>query len=295
MTTPSAQGGVDVSPPSRLFKFRSFPSLYKLEGAGLEYAQWQREQVFDIFRGRLRLTKPESFNDPFEFRPSVKIVEGPRKHVLCSSRKYVMGAARDRLPWKQRLKLLQNPAQVDRAAAKLDQLTAASLRRMREEIEIYCLSANETRPLLWSHYADGHRGIAIHFDATRPPFCLAWKVQYSIEYPVVVAGGDRSTEENWRRLEQSLLVKDRDWSYEEEYRFLAPLSCQSIETLSGHGVLHGDGYLHVHPSIICGVTLGAKMPADVEADLLAFLERERRDVVVRRAKLADARFEVVVS
>jgi hypothetical protein len=146
----------------------------------------------------------------------------------------------------------------------------------------------------WSHYADGHRGIALHFESRKPPFQLTWQVTYSRDYPQIVAGGLRSADENWRRLRQALLVKDTDWAYEEEYRFFAPQTEQSADLLRRFDVTCRDGFLYVPQSTIVGVTLGAKMPAEARDELLDFLKANRPDIAVRRAQLARARFEVEV-
>jgi hypothetical protein len=281
-------------PPSPLFKFRDFPSLAGLSDGRLEVAKWQREEVFQIFRGVLRLAKPDSFNDPFEFRPAVTLVGGTTSEQERSSRRYVRGAMRERLPFKERVKYLENPEKLKRVTERLPEITAQSLQNMRNEVELYCLTATETRPLLWSHYASGHRGVAIHFDATKPPFNLTWEVRYTRVYPTVEAGGERSVDENWRRLSQSLLIKDEDWAYEHEYRFLAPQTKKAVQMLNRRGVKHEGGFLHIDPRLVVGVTLGAKMPQDARDDLLEFLRANRPDVGVRHARLATDRFEVEI-
>jgi Protein of unknown function (DUF2971) len=41
---------------------------------------------------------------------------------------------------------------------------------------IYCLTPDPTSILMWSHYADHHRGICLEFDVANALFLKAWKV-----------------------------------------------------------------------------------------------------------------------
>jgi hypothetical protein len=38
------------------------------------------------------------------------------------------------------------------------------LRKVYEDVGVICLSAAISDPVIWSHYADGHRGIALGLD-----------------------------------------------------------------------------------------------------------------------------------
>jgi hypothetical protein len=71
----------------------------------------------------------------------------------------------------------------------------------------FCLHWNN--PVLWSHYADRHRGICLGFDV---PVNSVKAVQYiasrtSMRFPLTEAA-----------TEELLFTKYRDWSYEEEWR-----------------------------------------------------------------------------
>lgn len=86
------------------------------------------------------------------------------------------------------------------------------------ELGILCFSDKWSNPLLWSHYADNHRGIAIGFDV--PDGDLYVPVRYCrrrLQAPLdrELVGGD---------VDELLLTKFNAWRYESEYRCFCPLS-----------------------------------------------------------------------
>lgn len=89
----------------------------------------------------------------------------------------------------------------------------AALRRwkssMSTQFGMLCFSAGWDNPLLWSHYADRHKGICLGFDVRDE---LVEQVSYvktraAMKHPF--------TEEKMRRL---LFTKYVGWSYEDEWR-----------------------------------------------------------------------------
>jgi Protein of unknown function (DUF2971) len=84
----------------------------------------------------------------------------------------------------------------------------------RDSYRISSLSADATNFLLWSHYAAGHKGIAIEVDIPQddPNLC---QVTYS---PFVSLFTDKlQTKEDMRHLFNG---KSEEWEYEKEYRII---------------------------------------------------------------------------
>ncbi len=86
---------------------------------------------------------------------------------------------------------------------------------------IISFSRNWRQPLLWAHYADSHRGIALGFDV---PDHLLFEIKYlrnRIKPPSDVDSSPKAMED----LIYSLLSsKHKEWAYEEEYRLVRPLA-----------------------------------------------------------------------
>ena len=101
-----------------------------------------------------------------------------------------------------------------------------------------CFSEINDNILLWSHYADGHKGICLEFDTSSPLFSKARKVDYSSEFlkidPVkFLCGSDEETVEEGLK---PLFTKYEYWCYEKEWRLFhkEPNKCYgySVKTLN---------------------------------------------------------------
>lgn len=100
-----------------------------------------------------------------------------------------------------------------------------------ETIGLLCFSGDWTSPVLWSHYADKHRGICLGFNLT---LARAQRVRYEAErIGIARLSQGVSIDE---ALESLLLcTKFKEWEYEEEWRVILPLEGQTQE-----------GHLHFH-------------------------------------------------
>lgn len=106
---------------------------------------------------------------------------------------------------------------------------------------IYCLAEEYNNILMWSHYGDQHKGIALGFniddkmlDQTTRPYCR--KVEYTDEYPTLSPDdvmmksdytfGDRglskefSFDDSGLVAQKTLYTKAKCWEYEKEWRII---------------------------------------------------------------------------
>ncbi|BCG88042.1 hypothetical protein MesoLj113c_41520 [Mesorhizobium sp. 113-3-9] len=83
--------------------------------------------------------------------------------------------------------------------------------QMSANFGMLCFSPSWRNAVMWSHYADRHRGICLGFDVSDE---IAEKVTYSVERPPISL--DREPTES--DLKPMLFLKGPDWSYEAEYR-----------------------------------------------------------------------------
>lgn len=132
---------------------------------------------------------------------------------------------------------------------------------MNELFRIGCLATDFKNRLMWSHYADSHRGFCIEYDfsgtdentLSMTPF----PVVYSEERPLIPwkAAIDKTPENNaeaTRQLMLGLLTKDKAWEYENEWRIM---------------IKNGDDPVAKMPPISC-VYLGANIDTDDKAQII---------------------------
>ncbi|MBY2984863.1 DUF2971 domain-containing protein [Rhizobium leguminosarum] len=95
-----------------------------------------------------------------------------------------------------------------------------AFRQMRKHLNeangILCMSEAWESPLMWAHYGDSHKGMALGFDVPDEAF---YKVDYVKERPTLASMGlnnlDEITAEDIKRLTR---MKASGWDYEKEYR-----------------------------------------------------------------------------
>ena len=119
---------------------------------------------------------------------------------------------------------------------------------------VCCLSQDSKGILMWSHYADQHKGLVLQFDVSANPevFLQAISVEYSPEYPVIEWTDPQET-----ALKVGLLRKFKSWSYEQERRIIKPGLANSL--------------LPFNPSALTGIILGCRFPKEKISSLEAIL------------------------
>jgi hypothetical protein len=100
---------------------------------------------------------------------------------------------------------------------------------------IFCLTSRDNNFLMWSHYADSHRGICIGFDTI---FFLdlhigrIWKVNYQKKLPRF-----KMNEDTDKFVSKMLCTKSDVWKYEDEYRFIKEGPPHTIEKIPSEAIV----------------------------------------------------------
>ncbi len=163
------------------------------------------------------------------------------------------------------------------------QLFATVKQQASSLLGFLCFSRTWRNPLMWSHYADRHKGICLGFDVTDD---ACQPVNYSsIRSQTIQSCFKKGVEPNIDQVTNWLQTKFDGWQYEDEVRLISPLNSSLVE-----------GELYFSPfscqlrlrEIIMGVA--CPLPAEAIAPLIPSIDR---DAQVVRAKLADNTFEVI--
>jgi Protein of unknown function (DUF2971) len=88
---------------------------------------------------------------------------------------------------------------------------------------VLSLSATWRSPLLWSHYADEHKGVCIEYTIDAPPHAGLRQVNYGGSRNIKTSEIKKWKETDDAKIERSIsdayfLSKSREWSYEREWR-----------------------------------------------------------------------------
>ena len=170
------------------------------------------------------------------------------------------------------------------AADLLDPELRAAFQKVKEHTHanngMLCFSKNWKNPLLWSHYADKHRGVCFGFDVQSD---VASEIEYS-EDRIKISGpsfenGDEASLDIMSRL---LRTKFAGWKYEQEVRVNVKLDHSTSES----GLYFYDfGPALPLREVILGVLCDA--PTERIRSLVG------PEVYVKKTKLALRKFEVI--
>ena len=172
------------------------------------------------------------------------------------------------------------------AAVKLiNQFSGEMARDIDERYRVYCLGPDPQNSLVWSHYADSHRGICLEFSLSNEIFCAALKCEYSSAYPIMKL---HDNSDDTALL--SLLAKSDVWSYEKEYRLIAQEESKALpdsESLKSNG-----HFLEFPQGALVSVITGCQSDHQRIHDLVKSIDPA---VGVKQACRVPNRFEISIS
>ena len=259
------------------------------------------ERVDILTGGRIRFTQPTVFNDPFEMSPRLNGLLTAADiladdEMMQRAQEEFDGLAddiRSRIEFDQFLEKFVEVIN-DGVAGKgiLDEVRHTLIARFLSQTGVLTMAERPDNLLMWSHYADQHRGFVIEFDTDHPffdqrrsdddHFHHVRKVLYSDERPTTVLSAFLG--------ESTLLTKSAEWEYEQEWRMLIDLDEVSHDT-----VQPGDDSIYlvpVPPKAITRIILGHRMLEEQRETIVEMLTTDRRfaHVEVLQAEIDEDRF-----
>lgn len=171
-----------------------------------------------------------------------------------------------------------------------------------EKLGMLCLSEKPDVLLMWSHYADQHKGFVVEFDTDSDFFeekqvsaddlRLFRKVQYESERPSVSLSSMPDERENrfTHLINSFLLTKSDHWNYEKEWRLIDMLE-RADETRQN---ISPPVYLFkLPPKAISAVVLGCRTSPNEEEKIKSLLRDNRYShVSLKRATLDERHFKL---
>ena len=210
-----------------------------------------------LVESKLFLSAPDTFNDPFDMSARMTFEGTPQE-----KRRRVEKMVRRQEPQltkRQRNQLISDfLARPDIASTRLLQLAQDV---NRDVTGVFCFAGDPRNILMWSHYANNHKGICIQFDRSQDIELAfgAFPVNYSDakKFPTLNWASDSASENV-----KACLKKSADWSYECECRLVKPLSANTV--------------MGIDPQAVVGVILGCQMDLTTRATVFALLEERRK-------------------
>jgi hypothetical protein len=151
------------------------------------------------------------------------------------------------------------------------------------QIGMLCFSRSWENPVLWSHYAEGHKGVCLGFD-------VAEDVLDEVEYADALLTARLGDEDDASSIPADLqdllfLTKFRHWEYENELRRFVALS----EAEQDRGLFFWPFDEHMR---LREVILGHLCPASHLQSIRDLVRNTNADAVVSKARLSFGSFKV---
>ena len=271
--------------PSRLYKYAS------LQGYRAEWVK----QLIDCHE--IYFAAASAFNDPFDSKITADLITPQEILAQCESTAQAIGktlrtsvdhvdsaAEHPNLNKTNRQSVVEARDSVRAAREQFAALqhTIVSMRaqinrvvqqfqdtqEMLYKVGILCLTESPDNMLMWSHYADCHRGVCFEFDTSYEPFANAAEVRYQITCP----GLD---------YQEIVFTKLADWQYEHEWRILS-------RPPDGGGL-----GVHKFPSdALIGIICGCKMEEDMYQKVSNWAAES--NVPLKRAVLSRGKYAIKI-
>lgn len=260
---------------------------------------------------KIRFTQPKALNDPFESMPLIYL---PSTDQITSN--------------------FEKECQIEKNTPELADLYKSTVQKLKEKssphnagisiidkinnnLGILSLSKTKNNLLMWSHYADSHKGFVIGFDETHDffhpkntqnPIYSLRDVNYTSLRSVAKWESD---EEAYRSI---FFEKSKDWNYEKEVRIIRHFNYPSrtIEQAgypsyeqtvnftfkdskknSGHDPLNYQIYLFDLPKecIKC-VYLGANAQPELAEEIINAIHSNNLTVEFFKTKISKTQYEL---
>ncbi|EPO6696957.1 DUF2971 domain-containing protein [Pseudomonas aeruginosa] len=279
--------------PSKLYKYRSISD----------------RTIELLITDQVYFADPSTFNDPLDTRPSVRadapagvLQDALRELIQRRIERELSAAAKTikyrgpktlqhitELSQKQAQRKLSQISYLASESGDLDARGTDHLRLLENALQtelllryekgILSLAERYSCPLMWSHYADQHKGICIGYEVTDSPY-PPLKVQYGgsreilgSQIAAMMRSGGRAQDEVDAAV---LLRKARSWAYEKEWRSIAPKG------------------LTENPFKLSDVTFGLRCSEPVKFAVMASLSK-RAGAQVRFYEMTESRINFSLS
>ena len=154
----------------------------------------------------------------------------------------------------------------DEQCAIYQRLISREMESIRHDTLIYCFTGNNNSLLMWSHYADSHKGACIEFEVEPTEKDLIG-VNYSDKksnfdiftvVSIILAlefikkpfnGGDREFN---NKIMEPFYTKSTEWSYEQEFRYI-------FSTKNNERIFVDDSNYYVKSPKIKSITFGCRI------------------------------------
>jgi Protein of unknown function (DUF2971) len=253
------------------------------------YDKFVPEYLEDLLTNqRVHFANLANLNDPWDCRPWFDPTVLEEAQVLEQFAEWIFSFAPTSPVSEEQRLATEIRMRVDPAYRRgiLERFSSDFLRMIPNRWRIYCLTPIPDSTLMWSHYADNHRGIVLEYSTDNAVFGIAQEVQYLSSYPRW-SPHDLMT----KSTVQLLLTKSDDWEYEREYRVIG--FAEGVErAVMSHPLILKGPYLGLPNGALKSVIAGCESELGIIQELV---QRCLPSLPVKRAVRASDRYKLTIA
>ena len=202
--------------------------------------------LLTIEKRALRVSRLHDLNDPFEWRLGITNLRNGVEHLAEAA-------------------------------------TEAGLRDLSSVFGVICFSAVPDQSVLWSHYADRHRGMVLELEVPDDPKRTV-RINYTDERPHIEAARIGDTAYIKEQLDRACRQKSTGWTYEQEYRVYVLLAeCEARG---------GFYYSALQPGALKRVIIGCRSTCDLPYVERALSSAGYSDTIAVRASMQNESYRI---
>lgn len=214
-----------------------------------------------VFKGCVHMSYASDFNDPFDCLPTIDFSKDSGA-IATAYREYSKSME----------------PRCRKAKKDIDNAVKDLLENIQKNALIACFTETYKSMLMWSYYAENHKGICIEYDTKKDD------VFKSITLPVIYEEKRYNAlrqlaTQNRNIIMNSHLYKAACWKHENEWRILCS---------ADNGVYSENNIFMKHA--ISGVYLGAKINVDIEKEICEWGKKE--NIPIYKMELDNTTYEL---
>lgn len=235
-----------------------------------------------LFEGDLYFPSIGQLNDPFE--GSIPYILDPKELTTEKIFQYMYELARRSNPtWSDEQVYKFVTKEVEKDLLHNEKHIEQQNKENREEVErlfgILSLTNQRNNFLMWSHYADSHKGICIGFDVEKifnVVLGSLGEVIYSKDLPIKHLNSDVT-----EFMQNLLLTKSKVWEYENEYRLIKMNGARKTYSIPFDSILE--------------ITFGCKVSLEEKERIIKQMSDKNPSCIFYNSSLSKTKFELVTT
>ncbi|MGE0568700.1 MAG: DUF2971 domain-containing protein [Bacteroidia bacterium] len=251
--------------PDVLYKYRSWTDPY-------QKSILTEQEIF--------LSSPRRFNDPYDCRIPVRY-DLMTDEEMIERNADMFAVVNPNMP-NSEIQILAKKAFDDETLwckSKLAKQGEDYFEKLHGTVGVVSLSSIRNNTLMWSHYADSHRGFCVGFHSEllfdTGHFGSGQKVDYCDELPVILP-----TREDGLQIVKQIYSKESKWEYEKEYRLTTMHSA--------------DKAVKIQIEAYKEVILGGRMLKEQKDEIISVIKNQLPHVEIYQVQYPGEAFDIEI-